>query len=183
MHRSAATIVSRDVALAADETIGLSSVSASRSTPAAQSRASRTAIQCEPKEQYAIQGQVHSARRVGRPRGIAAFCKQTNKQTNKETSCTGTQRRALVAHVRVDHGRDALEAAVTEQRLDVQPIARVAEAAGIKASRNMQQPCSMQHALWPRPILFEDYVSPKDGSAAVARQGFRDQRVRLEARV
>jgi hypothetical protein len=179
MHRSAAMIVSRDVALAADETIGLSSVSANRSTPAAQSRASRTAIQCKPKERYTIQGPLHSARRVGRP---AAFCKQTNKQTNKETSCTGTQRRALVAHVRVDHGRDALEAAVTEQRLDVQPIARVAEAAGIKASRNMQQPCSMQHALWPRPILFEDYVSPKDGSAAVARQGFRDQRVRLEAR-
>ena len=37
MHRSAATIVSRDVALAADETIGLSRVSANRSTPAAQS--------------------------------------------------------------------------------------------------------------------------------------------------
>ncbi len=69
---------------------------------------------------------------MGRP---AAFCKQTNKQTNKETSCTGTQRRALVAHVRVDYGRDALEAAVAEQRLDVQPISRVAEAAGIKASR------------------------------------------------
>jgi hypothetical protein len=54
MHRSAATIVSRDVALAADETIGLSSVTASRSTPAAQSRASRTATQYEPKDDYAI---------------------------------------------------------------------------------------------------------------------------------
>jgi hypothetical protein len=46
--------VSRDVALAADEIIGLSSVSADCSIPAAQSRASRTAIQCELKDDYAI---------------------------------------------------------------------------------------------------------------------------------
>jgi hypothetical protein len=161
MHRSAATIVSRDIALAADETIGLSSVSASRSTPAAQSRASRRAIQCEPKEQYAIQGPVQSARRVGRPRGIAAFCKQTNKQTHKQTrrpTSTGTRQPqpARLGGACVDHDCDALEAAVAEQWLDVQPSVRVAEAAGIKASRIMQQPCHVQHALycWPSPSLF-----------------------------
>ena len=105
-----------------------------------------------------------------------------NEPTNKQGDQLHRHATACLGGARVDHDCDALEAAVAEQRLDVQPIARVAEAAGIKASRNMQQPCSMQHALWPRPILFEDYVSPKDGSAAVARQGFRDQRVRLEAR-
>jgi hypothetical protein len=113
MHRSAATIVSRDVALAADETIGLSRVSASRSTPAAQSAG-------EPHSDPMRTERLHDTLRAHyTPHGgwgdPVPHCgiSQANKQINKETSCTGTQRRALVAHVRVDHGRDALEAAVT----------------------------------------------------------------------
>ena len=148
MHRSAATVVSRDVALAADETIGLSRVSASRSTPAAQSaRATQRSTANRTNIARYVEGPLHSARRVARPRGVAAFC----RQTNKETSCTGTRRRALVAHVRVDHGRDALEAAMTEQRLDVQPIARVAEAAGITHHATCS---SRENAWWPSPSLF-----------------------------
>ena len=130
MHRSAPTNVSRVVALAADETIGLSSVSANRSTPAAQSQANRADANRKTITRY-VDGPLDSARQEGRPRAaLRHFAnQQTSKQTRRPTS-TGMQRRALVAHMRVDHDRDALEAAVAEQRLDVQPIARVAEAAG-----------------------------------------------------
>ena len=123
--------MSRDVALAADETIGLSSVSANRSTPAAQSQADRADANRKTITRY-VDGPLDSARQEGRPRATLRHSanQQTNKKTRRPTS-TGMQRRALVAHVRVDHDHDALEAALAEQWLDVQPIARVAEAAGI----------------------------------------------------
>ena len=142
MHRSAATIVSRDVALAADETIGLSSVSANRSTPAAQSQADRADANRKTITRY-VDGPLDSARQEGRPRAaLRHFAnQQTSKRTRRPTS-TGMQRRALVAHMRVDHDRDALEAAVAEQRLDVQPMA-----VKLPASRIMQHASCDMHVL------------------------------------
>ncbi len=132
-----------------------------------------------------VEGQLHSALRnsphcgTGSPAphcGISQANKQTNKQTRRPTS-KGMRQPTRLGGTCVDHSCDALEATLAEQRLDVQPIARVAEAAAIKASRIMQQPCHLQHALyrWPSPSLFQGCVSPKDGSAAVALSGLESK--------